>query len=427
VERLLRDRERGRQAEAAIYEEGADGVRLMSVHKAKGLEFPVVILADVTARIAHPEPDRYLAADRGLCAVKLAGWAPRELLEHAQEEHARDVAEGVRVAYVAATRARDLVVVPSVGDDPTPGGGPPMAADWWVAPLHSAVYPREERRRKPRLAERCPKFGIDSVSERPDHCPADETNVRPGAHGFGTGDKAYSVVWWDPRALELGKTPSFSLRQEHLLKEVDAAVVERDLETYTHWRDQRRATLEKGSQPSLRVETVRERAGSELELDTGRVRVVEIAAGARPAGARFGSLVHAVLATIPLDGGTERIRASAELHGRILGAPPEEVISAVTTVAAALEHPLMRRAGNAARFHACRREVPLTLREDDGTVLEGFADLAFLEDGKWIVVDFKTDQELAGSLDRYRRQVGIYADAISKATSTPSEGFLFRL
>jgi hypothetical protein len=399
----------------------------MSVHKAKGLEFPVVILADVTAGIAHAEPDRYLSADRGLCAVKLAGCVPEELLEHAEEEHARDVAEGVRVAYVAATRARDLVVVPAVGDDPTPGGGPPIAAEWWVAPLYPAIYPTEERRRKPQLAERCPKFGIDSVSDRPDHCPADETNVRPGEHGFGTGDKAYRVVWWDPRALELGKTPSFSLRQEHLLKEADARIVGRDLETYTHWREERRATLEKGSRPSLGVETVHERAGSELELDTSRIGVVEIAARARPAGPRFGSLVHAILAAIPLDGGTEEIRAAAEFDGRILGATPEEIVGAVTTVAAALEHPLMRRAGKAARCGGCRREVPLTLRQDDGTVLEGFADLAFEEDGKWIVVDFKTDQELAGSLGRYRRQVALYADAISKATLTGCEGFLFRL
>jgi ATP-dependent helicase/nuclease subunit A len=76
VEQLLGDAERGKQAEAAIYEEGADGVRLMSIHKAKGLEFPVVILADVTAKIAHWDPDRYLAPEKGLCAVKLAGWAP---------------------------------------------------------------------------------------------------------------------------------------------------------------------------------------------------------------------------------------------------------------------------------------------------------------------------------------------------------------
>ena len=52
------------------------------------------------------------------CAVSLAGWAPAELRQHAPIEVARDEAEGVRVAYVAATRARDLLVVCAVGDVP---------------------------------------------------------------------------------------------------------------------------------------------------------------------------------------------------------------------------------------------------------------------------------------------------------------------
>jgi hypothetical protein len=82
----------------------------------------------------------------------LAGWTLRELLEHAVEEHARDVAEGVRIAYVAATRARDLLVVPAIGDDPTSGGGPGMSAEWWVAPLYAAMYPPAKRRRQPSVA-----------------------------------------------------------------------------------------------------------------------------------------------------------------------------------------------------------------------------------------------------------------------------------
>ena len=40
-------------AEAPILEEGSDGVRLMTVHKAKGLEFPVVILADLTCNMSR--------------------------------------------------------------------------------------------------------------------------------------------------------------------------------------------------------------------------------------------------------------------------------------------------------------------------------------------------------------------------------------
>ena len=56
-------------AEAPILEEGSDGVRLMTVHKAKGLEFPVVILADLTCRMSRSDASRYLDPERGLCAI----------------------------------------------------------------------------------------------------------------------------------------------------------------------------------------------------------------------------------------------------------------------------------------------------------------------------------------------------------------------
>jgi hypothetical protein len=59
---------------------------------------------------------------------------------------------------------------------------------------------------------------------------------------------------------ELGKTPSFSLRQEHLLKEIDATVVEPDLKAYTEWGDQHRGILGKrAQQPSLNVQTASKR------------------------------------------------------------------------------------------------------------------------------------------------------------------------
>src|SRR6266536_1246156 len=109
-------------AEAPILEEGSDGVRLMTVHKAKGLEFPVVILADLTCRLSRNDASRHLDVERGLCAMRIGGWAPHDVHEHEAEEVARDEAEGVRLAYVAATRARDLLVVPALGDGEWEGG-----------------------------------------------------------------------------------------------------------------------------------------------------------------------------------------------------------------------------------------------------------------------------------------------------------------
>jgi len=128
-------------AEAPILEESSDGVRLMTVHKAKGLEFPVVILADLTCRLSRSDASRYLDPESGLCAMKLGGWAPHELHDHEADEVARDQAEGVRLAYVAATRARDLLVVPAIGDEPWDGG--------WFSPLNRALYPPFEARRSP--------------------------------------------------------------------------------------------------------------------------------------------------------------------------------------------------------------------------------------------------------------------------------------
>ena len=116
VDALREAADRSGSAEAPVLEEGSDGVRLMTVHKAKGLEFPVVILADITCKLNRNDASRYIDQARGLCAMPLAGCAPADLLDHEAVEIAREAAEGVRLAYVAATRARDVLVVPAIGD-----------------------------------------------------------------------------------------------------------------------------------------------------------------------------------------------------------------------------------------------------------------------------------------------------------------------
>ena len=62
-------------------EEGVDGVRIMTVHKAKGLEFPVVILVDLTAKDSR-EPTKWVDQVKGLSAMRLAGCTPIEVQEH---------------------------------------------------------------------------------------------------------------------------------------------------------------------------------------------------------------------------------------------------------------------------------------------------------------------------------------------------------
>jgi ATP-dependent helicase/nuclease subunit A len=474
------------RVEAPILEEGSDGVRIMTVHKAKGLEFPVVILADATAKLTHSHASRYIAPEKDLCAAPIAGWSPLDLLEHDEEELARDKAEGVRVAYVAATRARDLLVVPAVGDDPSEMGWAP-ANSWWVSPLNPAIYPDRTRRRCPAKAIHCPTFGEDSVLSRPGGEQAMTSNVCPGLHVFDPRHVAspnesepYGVVWWDPAGLKLGAKMRFGIRQHELLMETDPELVEADRKEYIDWRARRDEAVARGSQPSVLVKTASEWAAelagnadslprpigvspaaapvagsagvspaglvptgcrSPLEdssvIGTGSrevspapvpvVAMVEIARDLeRPAGPRYGALVHATLATIPLGASRKEVDAVAGLQGRILGATIQEVESAGKVIEAVLGHPLMTRARESARNGRCRRESPVTLCMN-GTLVEGVADLAFLEGDTWMVVDFKTDRELETRLEDYRKQVGIYAQAIALATGQKAEAILMRI
>ncbi len=254
----LRTAAESEAAEAPILEESSDGVRLMTVHKAKGLEFPVVILADLTCKMSRGEASRYLDADRHLLAMKIGGWAPHELHEHEAEEVARDEAEGVRLAYVAATRARDLLVVPALGDGAWDGG--------WFAPLNDAIYPPAAGRRSAGRGPGCPPFkSKDTVLERPNNETAGSFTVCPGLHTMGDDPSTtYDVVWWDPSALSLGARPSFGVRRDDLIvKDVPKHVVADGRSRYDRWRLARADALDAGRVPSIDIRTAREYTADE--------------------------------------------------------------------------------------------------------------------------------------------------------------------
>jgi ATP-dependent helicase/nuclease subunit A len=451
----LRRAAESESAEAPILEESSDGVRLMTVHKAKGLEFPVVILADLTCRISRNDASRYLDAGRNLCAMRLGGWAPHELHEHEAEEVAREEAEGVRLAYVAATRARDLLVVPALGDEPWEGG--------WFGPLNRALYPPMERRRDAAPAPMCPVFrSKDSVLERPNEGTAGPGTVCPGLHTFAADEQpsgvnapeayspeTYSVVWWDPHdggGLVLGEKAPFGVRGSDLIvKDVPRQTVADGRSAYDRWRLARADALARGSVPSIVLETARAWTADEqrsqggqgshaLAADARRVRVVDLSTretrADRPGGAAFGALVHAVLAQVDLIAADPdpAVSAISAIEARVLGLSDEDAAAAVETVARVLQHELFARARDAARRGACRRETPITLTLADGTLVEGVADLAFEDGGAWTVVDYKTDREIAASgEDRYRRQIALYASAIAQATGARASGVLVRV
>ena len=426
IDELRQQAESGEAGEAPILEEGSDGVRLMTVHKAKGLEFPIVILADMTARLRASVASRTIDSDRRVCAVRLAGCAPADLLERESEELLRDEAEGTRVAYVAATRARDLLVLPAVGDEEREG---------WIQPLNTAIYPPKEARRQQVQACGCPEFASkDSVLIRPAGS-AGRTTVCPGVHacsGGAPGGAEFSVVWWDPRALKLGAEAPLGIRRPELIvKDVAPEIVESGLAAYNSWRERREQALDLGSDSSLSVRTVTQAAktgGGELpDLQLPPVEIVELPRAAnRPSGARFGALVHAVLASVPLDNDPSAVQRLATIHGRILGAPQEEIAAASESARAALAHAVFDGARHAAQRGRCRREVPVAWR-DGNLLIEGVIDLAFEQAGSWTVVDFKTDEEFRGNEAAYRRQVGMYAAAIRTANGARVSALLMRV
>jgi ATP-dependent helicase/nuclease subunit A len=139
---------------------------------------------------------------------------------------------------------------------------------------------------------------------------------------------------------------------------------------------------------------------------------------------RFGALLHAILRDIDLAAGRDRVEPLAKMHGKLLDASEAEISSAVNATLAALEHPLLGRARKAVR---CHREIPLLLPLDGGKTLEGVIDLAFLENGAWTVVDFKSDAELAAGQSRYRRQAQWYGYALTRLTGLPATAVLLRI
>ena len=132
VARLREDlRDPPREGEAATTDEDGTSVRLMTVHQAKGLEFPIVVLPDLNRRSANPHagvtfdpdlgplvrlgkeasgPAELGGEDGGPPGGESLGWALHKRIEDAESD-----AEGLRLFYVAATRARDVLILSSAG------------------------------------------------------------------------------------------------------------------------------------------------------------------------------------------------------------------------------------------------------------------------------------------------------------------------
>ena len=387
-----------REGEAALESEGLDAVRLMTIHRAKGLEFPVVCVADL-GRPGVNQRERLLIGRDGAAGLKLAtlaGGDPVPALGYdgiVEELAAAEAAEERRLLYVAATRAQERLILSGgvdTGRWPAPRpGGPPMA---WLAPAllddPAAVLGEE-----PAVVR-----GVAARLITPATLPAGAAAPAPRDRSAGAG----SALPAEPKVVPSPGRPQPAQRRLSYSSLQDYARC-----GYRFYLS-RVLGLPRVPPPPEPAEPPRPAEPEPPALD-GRIR---------------GSLVHLLLERLdfarPAPPEPDDVRALAAAHGIEL--QPEHVEDIRAQVAAFARSPLCDRLAEAG---GVRREAGFAFELEPGgggPLVTGFVDvLARERDGTTLVVDYKTDrlaedEAPAQLIDReYATQRMVYALAALRA------------
>ncbi|MBN1884125.1 MAG: UvrD-helicase domain-containing protein [Candidatus Krumholzibacteriota bacterium] len=345
--------------ESPAVEEKGDAVRLMTIHRAKGLQFPVVILANLRQgrRRAGGVGARLLSAGERI-ELKAQELETSGFAAAAEADGLREEAERVRLLYVAATRAGDSLYVPLGGDGKS------------YFALLSPELPGAG-------ASSADGAGLDGGKELPAHAGL----VRAGELPDIAGERAV----FGPAAV---KRPDPAARSQ--------------------WENARAALLRHLSRGPAIVTP----SGAERRFDEAEGRP---AAGDAGDARLFGIAFHELMERVPFDGGgvpPALLRAIARRHG--LGADRAAEMKEIA--GRALRSPVLRRAGAARRLV---REMPFAVflaaaaPASGECLLRGRIDLLFEEADGWTAVDYKTDAveaaDIDGRLEQYRPQGALYA------------------
>jgi ATP-dependent helicase/nuclease subunit A len=336
---------------------GAEAVQVLSVHQAKGLEFPVVVIWDGQGRWAPPvgnAPWRMERDGRGWM-MDLAGltWEEPAGLGIRKTELDYQRAERERVAYVAATRARDLLIVPKAGEL-KPGRF--VCSDLLAeAPTH--------------LVKELEPY-VDG------HEPAWATQNKPPIVQVpkdGASIEQATDAWWTPASAESAR-PRF------------------------------RPASVSGETQSTPVDDTQEEADPAL---------------AKPREGRFGPVfgtsVHHAIGLILRDSALtpeEAARRAAQRFGL-----QDYLAECIADITRALES--LRTEGLARPLGPdLQVEYPVAAAWDDGQLLGGYIDLVSATDGCLDVLDFKTDTPPSGPVEQaypaYAGQVRTYGRLLEK-------------
>ncbi len=359
--------ETARVAEAVLPETDVDAVRVMTVHAAKGLEFPMVVLSGMSSEPGYRRGVRLLWTTSGY-EVKLSKYVQTNDFETAAPvDEQMDGFERRRLLYVAATRARDHLVVSLHRKNAKQTGGQ-ILADAGAVVAAGAVT-----------------FELTALAA---------PGVRVAAPTMA------DVMAWDEWRLTIEGVRESSRRVSAVsasgLEGTDPAVVLDPDETTP-------PGYAKGARDLELPPWSKGRYGSAIgRAAHGVLQAVDLATG--------DGLEAAVLAQTLAEGVTE--------HADVVGA----------LARSALESDLVRRAAQRPHW----REKYVGMVDDEGRVVEGFVDLVYREDdGRLVVVDYKTDAIPAGAIGArtayYAPQVAAYVAGLAAATGQPVEGRLLFL
>lgn len=409
----------GDLATAARPSENADIVRIMTVHQSKGLEFPICILADM--QHAFNERDNtesvLISSSAGLGmkrrtedGISVYDTASRRAAVITSERMGRS--EEMRVLYVALTRAKEnLVMVTSV---PNPEKG--------LAKV--AVECGIGERANPFAVLRMNNFSDLVLTALMRHPAADELRKLSGV------DVPIFLPEKDRFKLKVVVSDSESFMTESANEQKTAAkpVFFGEVCERLDYSDPRSVL---SSVPAKRAAS----DGSERGINR------EYFASSRPAFMSSGGLTPAQrgTATHKFMQFSNYAAARADIESELArlvdgGFLSEEEGKAVNVSAAKrffmsslaerifASDNVMREKKFAALFPA-KFFYPELMGEaaEEKIVVQGIADCVFVEDGKLVIVDYKTDTgvDAEALLDRYSAQLGIYREALSQALGMP--------
>jgi ATP-dependent helicase/nuclease subunit A len=379
-----REEEEADEEEPPTLERGDDFVRILTIHRAKGLEFPVVILAD-PGHGGGGREDFILDRNGERIAIKVGakdrGFQTRNYEELAEWEEKRGEAEERRLLYVGMTRARDFLVLP--------------------------VYWTKEKKGEKEVPEGSFLSYLQPYLPLPDKV------------SFGKWNE--DMMAYDTKNLQLEPGELAPFRS--LLKpEMEGGKASRlVLSERMKWKEAQ-GDLKKRAGMGRSVTTAIEqlKVPEEVERDD-EWPVFPVTKGD---GAVFGRLVHRLFEKLDWSR-PDLLEEMAEIEGKAVGAPESMKKKAEDMVRKALKSPLLRRCIESGKY---QKEVPFSYK-NNGTLFEGVMDVVLKEEDGLTVLDFKTDlvdkKNFGSKLEHYRPQAQVYSDAIKAIFGKPPKEVIF--